>query len=158
MRWISNTSFRFVSMQNLSNIQALYTHNVCTLNCHDIVSNATSFADTHQNCWWNNSKCVERRINIVSQFASHDPLVVNIRLLLWKSRWLQSTLIHALSCGLLAHWSGDKMATISRHFQMHFLEWKCINLDKSFNLTKFVHNGSTNNIPALFQIIEALVS
>ena len=30
----------------------------------------------------------------------------------------------------LTHWGGDKMVAISRgHFQMYFLEWKCINFD-----------------------------
>ena len=34
-----------------------------------------------------------------------------------------------------------------RHFQVHFLEWKCLNSDEI--LLKFVPKGSINNIPAL---------
>ena len=36
------------------------------------------------------------------------------------------------------HWGRDKMADISRrHFQVHFLEWKCLNFDCNF--TDYVH-------------------
>ena len=49
----------------------------------------------------------------------------------------------------LTHWGRDKMAAVSRrHFQMHFLEWKCINFD--WNFTEGV---PINNIPALVQIM-----
>ena len=37
------------------------------------------------------------------------------------------------------------------HFQMHFLEWKCVNLIK-FSLN-FVPKGQVNNIPILVQIM-----
>ena len=33
--------------------------------------------------------------------------------------------------GPLAHWGRDKMATIS-HFQIYFIEWKCLNCYKNF--------------------------
>ena len=36
-----------------------------------------------------------------------------------------------------------------RHFQMHFREWKCIDLVSQ----KFVFKGPINNIPALVQIV-----
>ena len=33
----------------------------------------------------------------------------------------------------LTHWGRDKMAAISRrHFQIYFLEWKCMNFDWDF--------------------------
>ena len=38
-----------------------------------------------------------------------------------------------------------------RHFQMNFLEWKCLNSDKIS--LKFVPEGPINNIPALVQIM-----
>ena len=39
-----------------------------------------------------------------------------------------------------------------RHFQMDFLEWKCMNFDKK-NSSKFVPMGPINNIPVLVQIM-----
>ena len=30
---------------------------------------------------------------------------------------------------VLTHWGRDKWPPFSRHFQMHFLEWKCVNCD-----------------------------
>ena len=34
---------------------------------------------------------------------------------------------------ILTHWGRDKWPPFSRqHFQMHFLEWKCVNFDKDF--------------------------
>ena len=42
-------------------------------------------------------------------------------------------------------------ATSWRHFQMHFLEWKCMIFDKIS--MDFVGQGSINNIPALVQIM-----
>ena len=42
------------------------------------------------------------------------------------------------------------------HFQMHFCEWKCMNLDKNFQngaALKFVPKGPVNSIPALVQIM-----
>ena len=48
---------------------------------------------------------------------------------------------------LLTHWGQDKTATISRHFQIDFLEWElCISIKISL---KFVPKGPINNIPAL---------
>ena len=44
-----------------------------------------------------------------------------------------------------------KMAAILSHFQMHFLEWKYINLH--WNFTQFVPKGPINNIPALVEIV-----
>ena len=42
---------------------------------------------------------------------------------------------------MLSHWGWDKMADTSRwHFQMHFLEWKCLNF--KFNLTKVCSWGA----------------
>ena len=52
----------------------------------------------------------------------------------------------------LTHWGRDKWPPFSRrHFQMHFLEWKCINFDWDF--TAFVPRVPTENIPALVQIM-----
>ena len=39
-----------------------------------------------------------------------------------------------------------------RHFQMHFLKWKCMNFDENARL-KFVPMGPSGNIPALVQIL-----
>ena len=36
-------------------------------------------------------------------------------------------------------------AIFRRHFQMHFLEWKCLNFDE--DSLKFVPKGQINNIP-----------
>ena len=53
---------------------------------------------------------------------------------------------------LLTHWGQDKMAAISRrHFQMYFLEWKCMNFD--YNFTEVCSKGPINDIPALVQIM-----
>ena len=53
----------------------------------------------------------------------------------------------AIKCHCL---SWDKVATISRRFfQMHFIEWKCMNSNKIS--VKFVPKGPFNNIPALVQ-------
>ena len=38
-----------------------------------------------------------------------------------------------------------------RYFQLHFLEWKCLNFE--CNLTKFVPKGPINNNTTLFQIM-----
>ena len=48
----------------------------------------------------------------------------------WPVIWIFFHLM-TLSClAELIHWGRDKMAAISRrHFQMYFLEWKCINFD-----------------------------
>ena len=44
------------------------------------------------------------------------------------------------------------MATISRHFQMHFLEWKCMNF--ADDITEVCSNkGPINHLPALVQIM-----
>ena len=54
---------------------------------------------------------------------------------------------------LLTHWGRYKMTAISRrYFQIHFLEWKCVNFD--WNLTEVCsYKGPTNKIPALVQIM-----
>ena len=39
-----------------------------------------------------------------------------------------------------------------RHFQMHFLEWKCMDFDFNIQLN-FVPNGLINNSPSLIQIL-----
>ena len=38
-----------------------------------------------------------------------------------------------------------------RHFQMYFLEWKCLN--SAYNFTLICSNGSINNMPALVRIM-----
>ena len=46
----------------------------------------------------------------------------------------------------LTHWGRDKWTPFRRrHFQMHFLEWKCLNSD--------VPKGPINSIPAMVQIM-----
>ena len=51
---------------------------------------------------------------------------------------------------LLTHWGRDKWTPFRRrHFQVHFLEWKCLNSDKIS--LGFVPKGPINNIPALCQ-------
>ena len=53
----------------------------------------------------------------------------------------------------LTHWVLRQNGShFRRHFQMHFLEWKCMNFDKK-NPLKFVPKGPINNIPALVQIM-----
>ena len=77
----------------------------------------------------------------------------NTRLSVTQSWWIfsrsQSPQNNIIS---LTHWGRDKSTPFRRrHFQMHFLEWKCINLiDISL---KFVPEGRINNIQALVQIM-----
>ena len=53
----------------------------------------------------------------------------------------------------LTHWGREKWPTFPRrHFEMHFLEWKCMNLDYNFSLN-VVPCGSINNIQSLVQIM-----
>ena len=40
-----------------------------------------------------------------------------------------------------------KCLPISRHFEMEFLEWKCMNFD--WNVIEMCFQGSINNIPTL---------
>ena len=48
---------------------------------------------------------------------------------------------HVTFSKILTHWSRDKMAAFSRrHFQIHFVEWKCSNCDKNF--TEVCSQGS----------------
>ena len=50
----------------------------------------------------------------------------------------------------LTHWGRDKWPPFQRrHFQMDFLEWKCINFDYIF--TEIVPRVPINNFPALVQ-------
>ena len=60
------------------------------------------------------------------------------------TRWYQIWLTH---CSL-DNWPPSRR----QHFQMHFLEWIYLNLDKKMSL-KFVPKGPINNIPALVQIV-----
>ena len=55
---------------------------------------------------------------------------------------------------ILTHWGWDKMVAISQTtFQMHFLEWKCLNFAQYNKLSlTFVPQLRINNIPALVQI------
>ena len=39
-----------------------------------------------------------------------------------------SVLFDNITC-FLTHWGKGKMDAISQKFQMHFLEWKCLNFD-----------------------------
>ena len=50
----------------------------------------------------------------------------------------------------LTDWSETRWPPLSRHFQMHFLEWKWIAIKISL---KFVPKGPIDNIPALVQIL-----
>ena len=49
-----------------------------------------------------------------------------------------STTRLSLEWGILTHWCRDNMARL--HFQMHFLEWKCMNFDSDF--TELSSQGS----------------
>ena len=53
---------------------------------------------------------------------------------------------------LLIHWGRYKMSAIFQiTFQMHVLEWKCMNFDSDFS--EFFPKGQINNIQALVQIM-----
>ena len=53
---------------------------------------------------------------------------------------------------LLRHWGREKWMPICKwHFQMHFLEWKCLNSD--WNFTEVCSHGPIDNIPALVQLM-----
>ena len=52
----------------------------------------------------------------------------------------------------LTHWGWDKVTPLRRrHFRMHLLEWKCLNLYLDF--TEFVPNGPINNSPSSVEIM-----
>ena len=44
---------------------------------------------------------------------------------------IRLALKHVLFC-LLTHWVRDKMVPFCRHFQTHFLQWKCLKFDWDF--------------------------
>ena len=57
----------------------------------------------------------------------------------WRGDWLVACLV--LQAITITHWGRDKWPPLfRRHFQMHFLEWKCVNLDEDF--TEVCSQGS----------------
>ena len=68
----------------------------------------------YMECWWQND-------------LTHCPLV-DVAVILRVQ--FSSSLYYYLGHLLLIHWGRDKWPPFSRrHFQMHFVEWKCINFD-----------------------------
>ena len=73
-----------------------------------------------------------------------------ISILQWG--WANDVVLWCLLYCTLWHIEAEtKWLTFSRHFQMHFLEWKCLNCGQNF--TSFVAGGPINNIPSLVQIM-----
>ena len=60
---------------------------------------------------------------------------------------------HGKNCQImLTHEAETKWTPFRRrHFQVHFVEWKCLNSEKKSQ--KFVPKGPINNIPSLVQIM-----
>ena len=56
-------------------------------------------------------------------------------------KWNLRTLWLQMCCNDLTHWGRDKWTPFRRrHFQVHFLEWKCLNSD--LNFTEVCSEGS----------------
>ena len=60
-------------------------------------------------------------------FKIHTSSFKNIHLKMASGKWRP----FCLGLNVLTHWGRDKMAAISQ-FQMHFLEWKCMNFAWNF--------------------------
>ena len=57
-------------------------------------------------------------------------LLETVSVLCLQSHWLWDVPPHALIAGMLTHWGRDKWTLFRRrHFQLHFLEWQCLNFD-----------------------------
>ena len=73
-------------------------------------------------------------------------VIFTIRICLWRWSWYWNLYLVAWgvalwTCYSLTHWGRHKMATFpGRHFQMHFPEWKCLNL--KYNSTEMCSQGS----------------
>ena len=58
----------------------------------------------------------------------------------------------------VTYWGLSKMITSSRwHFQIHFLERKCLDFDRNFSL-KFVCKSPTMNISALVKVVSCCIT
>ena len=75
-------------------------------------------------------------INMRKCFLTFTPTATSTTDDLQKLKWFKiHWKLHSFnaSCHHLTHWDRDKWPPFRRkHFQMHFLEWKCLNLDQNF--------------------------
>ena len=78
--------------------------------------------------------------NLVT-YTNFDLSSMNKCMVYWYCIWISHDINLMPNASLLTHWGRDKWAPFSRrHFQMYFLEWKCMDFDWDF--TEVCSHGS----------------